>query len=291
MNKSASKDIVQKATGTLILEELPPEIIVKILSLLSIKDLSKFALTSKHMNLISQDDLLWRNLYYIKWHKYEENCDVNWPWKKKYHLRLSENWKRGFPLFNKNPIEGIQFLIDERYISNTKSDIVNFILSTNELDKLAVGTYLTADTSLLEEFMKALKVEGITIDEVLRRVMERLRIPGESKKLKSVIRTLANEYYANHKHRGIWVNADSVYIVTFCTLLLNVDLHNPRVTTKMTKKQFTSNCLACDMTIPEQYLSEIYDRVEAVEFGELKDKNTSDKKTKKFIKFPSIKLW
>jgi len=120
--------------------------------------------------------------------------------------------------------------------------------------------------------------------------MERLRIPGESKKLKSVIRTIANEYYEHHKHDGIWVNADSVYIVTFCTLLLNVDLHNPRVTTKMTKKQFTSNCLACDTTIPEEYLSAIYDRVESLEFGALKI-NNNDKKVKKFIKFPSIKLW
>jgi len=289
MNKSTSKDLARIASGPLMLEDLPPEIIIKILSLLSIKDLSKFALTNKHMNMVYHDDLLWRNLYYIKWQKYEEICEVNWSWKKKYHLRLSENWKRGIPLFNNNPAEGIQFLIDERYISNTTEDIVNFILYNTQLNSTAVGGYLSS-VGPLKEFVRALKIDDLTIDEALRRVMERMRIPGESRRLKSVLRTLSDEFYDINKHRGIWANADSVYIVTFCTLLLNVDLHNPRVTTKMTKKQFTSNCLACDTTIPELYLSDIYDRVEEVEFGQIKNPS-SDKKTKKFIKFPSIKLW
>jgi brefeldin A-inhibited guanine nucleotide-exchange protein len=49
------------------------------------------------------------------------------------------------------------------------------------------------------------------------------------------------DIYTKQSHGGIFTHADTVFVLAYSTIMLNTDLHNPQVKTKMTVEQFISN--------------------------------------------------
>jgi brefeldin A-inhibited guanine nucleotide-exchange protein len=49
------------------------------------------------------------------------------------------------------------------------------------------------------------------------------------------------DIYTKQSPGGIFGHADTVFVLAYSTIMLNTDLHNPQVKTKMTVEQFISN--------------------------------------------------
>ena len=64
-----------------------------------------------------------------------------------------------------------------------------------------------------------------------------------------------------------FANADAVFILSFSTIMLNTDLHNPHIAVqkKMTKEQFIRNNRGINdgKDLPSDYLEQIYDEIKA----------------------------
>ncbi len=64
-----------------------------------------------------------------------------------------------------------------------------------------------------------------------------------------------------------FANADAVFILSFSTIMLNTDLHNPHIAAnkKMTKEEFIRNNRGINdrQDLPRDYLENIYDGIKA----------------------------
>ena len=108
------------------------------------------------------------------------------------------------------------------------------------------------------------------------------RLPGEAQKIDRIMDTFAQCYWednAGDHGRCPYSNKDTVFLIAFAIIMLNTDLHKTSNFTtlsgksiskhkqrkKMTKSEFLNNLRGVDNSedIPREYLSQIYDSIEA----------------------------
>jgi brefeldin A-resistance guanine nucleotide exchange factor 1 len=99
-------------------------------------------------------------------------------------------------LFNTKPTKGIQFLTENKLISN-EMDIVSFLRDNPKLDKKQIGEYLSNKKNLkvLQTFVESFAFKDIRLDEALRLYLESFRLPGEAPLISMVL-----EQFAHHWH-------------------------------------------------------------------------------------------
>lgn len=90
-------------------------------------------------------------------------------------------------------------------------------------------------------------------------------MPGEAQKINRVVENFARVYYAQQSENGIFKSEDSIHILSYSIIMLNTDLHNPEVKTKMTMDQFIRNNRGInnEEDFPRDMLEEIYKSIES----------------------------
>ncbi|TPP64589.1 Cytohesin guanine nucleotide-exchange protein [Fasciola gigantica] len=189
----------------------------------------------------------------------------------------------GRTLFNKNPEEGMQYLLDHGLIPPVPVAIARFLLDETELSRQAIGEYFGALTNnmasrVLREYIQLLDMKNLEVDEALRVVLSHFHPVGESQKISHLMQTFQEIYTAQNMERVAekFHSPDTIEILAYSILLLHTDLHNPnvrRVGKRMTKNEFVTNNRGIDaeQDLPADMLHAIYDRVAETQFKTLPD--------------------
>lgn len=165
-----------------------------------------------------------------------------------------------------------------------------FYYKANHLNKRNVGEYITKPKNLpiLKAFLSHFKFTGKRVDEALRLLLQRFRIPGESQQIERVVENFASKYVEDQDYEAaekeygdrlvayntsenkknlpmpvkpVLPNPDAVFILSYAIIMLNTDLHNPTIKEHMTFEAFKKNLKGVytdGKDYPEWYLRKIY---------------------------------
>lgn len=122
-----------------------------------------------------------------------------------------------------------------------------FLRYTPGLGKTQIGEFISKgpadqhpfNAAVLREFVALFDFSGpnSTFDRALRMFLGAFRLPGEAQCIDRIMEAFAGHLF---KHLGPgrpFASADTAFILSFSTIMLNTDLHNPNiaVSKKMTK--------------------------------------------------------
>eukprot|EP01132_Coremiostelium_polycephalum_P004119 gene4119-5155_t len=174
--------------------------------------------------------------------------------------------------FNKNPENGVQFIIENNVLQGTPyNDLVAFLHNVDELNKVKIGEYIgdnsPTNKQILQQFVDYYNFVAKEFDDSLREFLSKFRLPGEAQKIDRIMESFAVKYHKDNPE--IFPDSDTAYILAFAMILLNTDAHNPAIKNKMSKKSFVQNNTGFKgkKDLPVEYLEKIYDRII---FNELK---------------------
>lgn len=158
--------------------------------------------------------------------------------------------------------------------------VAEFLKTSPGLGKQQIGEFISkgpADlfpfhASVLHEYARTFDYtinEGVlSFDQaLLRSFLSSFRLPGEAQCIDRIMEAFAGSYYEQLGSGGPFASADAVFILSFSTIMLNTDLHNPQVPVqkKMTKEQFVRNNRGINdgKDLPREYLESLYDQIKA----------------------------
>jgi len=122
--------------------------------------------------------------------------------------------------------------------------VASFLRHASGLDKAAVGEYLGAPgddiAAVLRCYAGTFDFGGLPLDAALRLFLDGFLLPGEAQKISRCLEAFAHRYYTCNLG-GVAADSDSAYVLSYSLIMLNTDLHNPQVKTKMTRDQFVRN--------------------------------------------------
>nr|CAH8827847.1 unnamed protein product [Trichobilharzia regenti] len=189
----------------------------------------------------------------------------------------------GCTIFNRNPVEGINYLIRNYTLVSNPSKIAHFLLNEPNLNRQAIGEYFglldnPMATKVLKEFLLLIDMKGMEVDNALRSVIGHFHPSGESQKIAHLMQIFQEVYIHQNPDRvhRLFRNSETVEVLAYSVLLLHTDLHNPNVGKmgkRMTKQGFINNNRGIDSNhdVSKDLLEGIYDRVAASEFKTLPD--------------------
>jgi len=136
-------------------------------------------------------------------------------------------------------------------------------MTTNlELEKYAnIDLSDFRNEKLLKEFCDKLDFKGLSIIATLRKVLTYIKLPAEAQRIDRIMKEISVRFHSCNP--SVYANSDTAYILMFSLIMLNTDLHNPRITKKLTKSQFIKNVKGIDNgnDLPRDHLEELYDNI------------------------------
>lgn len=187
--------------------------------------------------------------------------------------------------FNEKPKVGIPKLIAYGFISNNdESSIGKFLFeNSNALNKKTIGEYVGTkeNINILEHFISLFDFKGLRVDEAIRIMLTKFRLPGESQQIERVVESFSHKYVKDQEYdlqeeinidscdieegdyASIRPDSDSVLVLSYSIILLNTDLHNPQIKKHMTLEDYTLNLKGCnnEKDFPYWYLLEMYESI------------------------------
>lgn len=187
--------------------------------------------------------------------------------RKRHKMRLTAAAER----FNQSPSKSVPYLTELGLVSQppTGEEMAAFLMSTPALDKVAVGDYLSLQGDLpaatREAFTQALDFRNQRLDDALRQLLAKFRLPGEAQKIERILETFSTVYFAQEP--GPLADADTAFVLAYSVIMLNTDLHNPSVRHKMTKEGFLRNNrgISGGEDLPADYLGALFDAIQTTE--------------------------
>jgi len=172
-------------------------------------------------------------------------------------------------LFNQKPAKGVQMIIDNKLLDDpSPAGIAKFFYHSSLIDKRQLGDYLgdPADLScrIRDCILDLLDFSRLEFDMALRRFLDVFRLPGEAQKIDRLVQAFASKFYSQQNSmESVFLSEDAAYILSFSTVMLNTDIHNPSVKRKMTKEQFCSQNKGVNKgeDFPAEFLEDLYDTI------------------------------
>eukprot|EP01135_Chromosphaera_perkinsii_P011177 Nk52_evm4s2356 gene=Nk52_evmTU4s2356 len=171
----------------------------------------------------------------------------------------------GIEEFNKKPKKGIEFLQSHQFLKTPIDplELARFLQESPLIDKAQLGDYLGAQKNLevLKAFVSLFEFSGKRIDEALRSMLETFRLPGESQVIDRIMEVFSTQYVKFAK--DVEADKDSLYVLSFSIIMLNVDQHNPGVKKSMKCEDFIRNNRGINngKNFPEEYLTAIFNAI------------------------------
>ncbi|KAK9459341.1 uncharacterized protein V1516DRAFT_679626 [Lipomyces oligophaga] len=180
-------------------------------------------------------------------------------------LEQRNNKKRviqGTSLFNKNPKEGIRFLVEHGIITSIEDSnaIAVFLRNTSRVGKKLLGEYLAkpSNAKILNCFIDSFDFANKRIDIALRELLGSFRLPGESQQIERILEKFS-ERYCEFEPKEV-ANKDAAFVLSYSMIMLNTDQHNPQVKHRMTFDQYKTNLRDVNdkKDFSSEYLESIY---------------------------------
>lgn len=163
--------------------------------------------------------------------------------------------------FNARPKDGIQFIKENNLIDNNE-DLVQFLKDNLRVDKKVLGEYLSREENkpMREAFIRSLDFTNLRIDEALRSMLEKFRLPGESQLIERILDTFSIHWF--EQNSGVLQSSDSALSLAYAIIMLNVDQHSKKVK-PMTCDEFDRNLLGpkSERIYDRQLLDQIFTNI------------------------------
>ncbi|KAL1495851.1 hypothetical protein AB1Y20_014495 [Prymnesium parvum] len=164
-------------------------------------------------------------------------------------LRASRDPRAAIALFNKakSVEKAVAELVKAGFLADASVASISGFLIRNDgkLDQTKIGDYLGGSEELnrgvCNALLETLDFEGMPLDSALRQMISLIKLPGEAQKIDRIIEQFAINYY--EANPTIIDHVDTVQIIAFSLVMLNVDAHNDNIRKdrKMTLDQYTRN--------------------------------------------------
>ena len=127
------------------------------------------------------------------------------------------------------------------------SSVAEFLRYTPGLGKVQVGEYISKgppdlypfNAAVLKEYVRLFDFSGpnSSFDKALRMFLGHFRLPGEAQCIDRIMEAFAGHLFEHLGPHNPFASADAAFILSFSTIMLNTDLHNPGIplNKKMTK--------------------------------------------------------
>jgi brefeldin A-inhibited guanine nucleotide-exchange protein len=176
-------------------------------------------------------------------------------------LRLAQAIK----LFTTKPVKALKILTDTKIIASKPKSLAHFLLNCPGLDKTSIGEVLgMGDDYYIEVmhcFVDMLDFTSLTFVKGLRKFLTHFRLPGEAQKIDRLMLKFAQRYL--HNNPLSFSSADTAYILSYSTIMLNTDMYNPQVKNRMTIEGFVKNNSGIDngKDLPLEMVEGIYKEI------------------------------
>ncbi|KAG9234636.1 hypothetical protein BJ875DRAFT_461136 [Amylocarpus encephaloides] len=179
---------------------------------------------------------------------------------------------KGASKFNENPKAGLSYLSSQGIIEDPTDakSVAAFLSGTTRISKKQFGEYISkkGNEPILEALLDTFHFEGKRLDEALREMLETFRLPGESALIERIITVFSERYFEQARPEGV-ADKDSIYVLTYATIMLNTDQHNPNVAKekRMKFENFAKNLTTCNggQNFGDQFLQDIFDSIKSNE--------------------------
>ncbi|CAD8140155.1 unnamed protein product [Paramecium octaurelia] len=190
--------------------------------------------------------------------------------------------QKGVELFKKNPEKGVSFFLKANILQNDPTSIAKFLLENKSLSKESVGQYLGGhhpiNIQVLSEYTNFLTFNNLSVEQALRQYLDLFTLPPESQQIDRVVQKFADKFYEdNQNNQGFhFKSSSSIYTFTYLLVMLQTDLHNPKVVEKMKLTDFIK--LARQINdgedLPQEYLTITYNSIQKNPLA-VRESNTS----------------
>jgi hypothetical protein len=153
--------------------------------------------------------------------------------------------------------------------------IAQFLKSTPGLGKTQVGEYLSRGPpdkypfhgEVLREYVDTFDFGPSSFVDALRSFLGHFRLPGEAQAIDRLMEAFAGRVFSFLGVGNPFVSADAAFILAFSTIMLNTDLHNKNMTTKMKLEEFIRNNRGINggKDLPREYLENLYHEIKGKE--------------------------
>ena len=179
---------------------------------------------------------------------------------------------KGVARFNEDPKAGIAYLVTQGIISSPDDHVrvARFLKGTTRVSKKVLGDFLSkkANERLLKAFIALFDFHHKRLDEALRELLSTFRLPGESQLIERIVEAFTEKFCSDNGSGDI-ADKDAAYTLTYATIMLNTDQHNPSIKpqNRMTPEAFARNLRGVNHgnDFAREYLQEIYDSIKQEE--------------------------
>ena len=144
--------------------------------------------------------------------------------------------------FNMKPKTGIKYLRQVCGLEENPEATARFLLSTEGLDKKAVGDYLGEgddfNKAVLYAYVDSIHFTDMSFDAALRKFLSYFWLPGEAQKIDRMMEKFAERYCSQNE--GVFANPDTAYVLAYSLIMLNTDAHSSQIKKKMTQQEFVN---------------------------------------------------
>lgn len=179
---------------------------------------------------------------------------------------------KGMSKFNDNPRGGLAWLHEKGIIESATDPkcVASFLKSTTLVSKRVLGEYLSkrGNEEILDAFMDSFDFTDNRVDEALRALLQTFRLPGEAPLIDRIVGSFSRKYCASSIPGDI-ANPDAAYVLTYATIMLNTDQHNPNLKSqqRMKVEDFARNLRGVNdqKNFAPEYLQAVFDSISSNE--------------------------
>lgn len=112
-----------------------------------------------------------------------------------------------------------------------------------------------------DEYLKLFNFESLTLDAALRKFLKQFQLTGDAQEKERVLMYFAKRYV--DQNITAFNDVDSCHTLTCALMLLNTDLHDPKIQNKMTLNEFIENLKGLNngSNFPEVLLESLYSAI------------------------------
>ena len=165
-------------------------------------------------------------------------------------------------LFRQNPGKGLACFSANKICGDTPQAYADFLFDTPALDPAGVGEVIGGSKPLnlqiLPLFVNRFDFKGLSFEQGFRKFLSKFHIPGESQMIDRIMEQFGKKFYNDNP--GLFSCPDTVYVLSFSTLMLHTDAHHPNVKKHMTMEEFIRNNRGIDRgkDLPAEFLEQLY---------------------------------
>lgn len=143
--------------------------------------------------------------------------------------------------FNVNPRKNIGYLCEYKGVEPTPKNIAHLMHTVPGLLGDQIGDYLAraGNEELLTAYFMELDLKKPFLDALRVSLNGSMFLPGESQMIERVVEQFSRCYMTQNP--TMFPNEDAPIVISFALIMLNSDLHNPNVKSRMTGPQFVKN--------------------------------------------------